>query len=78
MAARRVGEVRNVAAACDWWCSVNRILRRGMPRWDEITPPTQTFSPNAFFIALGNERHDFGKALRAQVRIRSNFSIGRS
>ena len=64
IAARRVGAVRKAAAACDSWCSVNRIFFRGTPRCDEMMPRTQTFSPSEFFIACGNDRHDRGK--RAQ------------
>src|SRR6266700_6222743 len=78
MAARRVGAVRKAAAACDWWCSVNKTFRPGTPKCDEIIPRIQTFSPSEFFIALGNARQDWGKARKAQVRIRSNFNIGRS
>ncbi len=78
MAARRLGDVRNAAAACDSWCPVKRIFLRGTPRWDEMMPRTQTFSPSEFFIACGNDRHECGKARSALVRIRSNFSMLRS
>ena len=78
IAARRVGAVRNAAAACDSWCPVNRIFLRGTPRCDEMMPRTQTFSPSEFLIACGNDRHERGKARSAHVRIRSNFSMLRS
>ena len=78
IAARRVGAVRKAAAACDWWCSVNKILLLGTPKCDEMMPRTQTFSPNVFLIACGNERHECGNARSAHVRIRSNFNMLRS
>ncbi len=78
IAARRVGAVRKAAAACDWWCSVNKILLLGTPKCDEMMPRTQTLSPSEFCIAFGNARQEWGKARKAQVRMRSNLSIGRS
>ena len=41
-----------------------------------MIPRTQTFSPSVFFIACGNDLHDRGNARSADVRMRSNFSIG--
>ena len=76
IAARSVGAVRKLAAAWDWWCSAKRTFRPGTPRCEEMMPRTQTFSPREFFIAFGNARQERGKARRAHVRMRSNFSIG--
>ncbi len=76
MAASRVGAVRNAAAACDWWCSVKRILRPGMPRCEAMMPFTQSFSPKELFMARGKLLHVCGKPRSAMVRLRSNFSIG--
>ena len=78
IAAPRVGAVKNAAAACAAWCPVNRILRLGTPRYDEMIPRTHTFSPSEFLIAFGNERQDRGKARSVHVRIRSNFNMLRS
>jgi hypothetical protein len=76
MAAAAVGAVKKAAAACAWWCWVNRILRAGTPRRAAMIPFTQTFSPTVFFMAWTNARRERGKARSKVVRIRSNFSIG--
>ena len=65
IAASRVGAVRKAAAACDWWCSVKRILRAGTPRREAMMPFTHAFSPSVFFMARGKLRQERGKARSA-------------
>src|SRR5258706_3784455 len=60
IAARGVGAVRKAAAACAWWCPVNRIFELGTPRCDAMMPRTHTFSPSELLIAWGNDRHERG------------------
>ena len=64
IAARSVGIGKKAAAACAWWCWVNRILSRATPSSPLMIPLTQTFDPSAFRIACTNARRERGKARR--------------